>query len=155
MLVTQEKSPRFCFIFVVENRMDLNTKAKLIKYIEKNQIASVLNNTKWERLLEELRKIDGCLDFQRKDLDEPEPEIDRWDGDLYHVLGEWQQIEWLNIRALVSESKGILLKPVVTDHIHLLIEALTKAGIPFEMHNDGVRIWGYLRPGVNPKWVNT
>lgn len=106
-------------------------------------------------MLNELKEIDGILDFQRKDLDEKEPSPEYWDGDLYHVVGEWQQIEWLNIRALVSQSKGALLEPVIINHIDLLIEALNKAGIPFEKYGDGVRVWGYLRPEVSPQWVNT
>ncbi|MFB2707326.1 DUF6678 family protein [Marinobacter shengliensis] len=135
--------------------MNLRLKSKLTKYLEENQISSVLNDSKWERLFELLREIEGALDFQRKDLDEPEPDESYWDGDLYHVMGEWQRIEWLNIRALVSESKGALLQPVVTDRTDLLIQALEKAGTPFERLKDGVRIWGYLRPGVSPQWANT
>lgn len=95
--------------------MNLKVKSKLTKYLEENQISSVLNDTKWERLFEQLREIEEILDFQRKDLDAPEPDESYWDGDFYHVMGEWQRIEWLNIRALVSESKGTLLQPVVTD----------------------------------------
>lgn len=146
----------FTALYVTECRMELNTKAKLTRYVEENQITCVLNDTKWERLFNELKEIDGVLDFQRKDLDEEEePNPEYWDGDLYHIIGEWQQIEWLNIRALVSESKGALLEPVITDHIDSLINALSKANIPFEKHNDGVRIWGYLRPGISPQWANT
>ena len=140
---------------VTGNPMNLKVKSKLTKYLEENQISSVLNDTKWERLFEQLREIEEILDFQRKDLDAPEPDESYWDGDFYHVMGEWQRIEWLNIRALVSESKGTLLQPVVTDRTDSLIQALEKAGTPFERLKGGVRVWGYLRPGVSPRWAST
>lgn len=135
--------------------MSLNAKSKLTKYLEENQIASVLSDTKWERLFEQLREIEGVLDFQRKDLDEPEPDESYWDGDLYHVVSGCKHIEWLNIRALISHKRGALVEPVITDHTELLIQALVKAGTPFERRKAGVRVWGYLRPGVSPLWERT
>lgn len=135
--------------------MELDTKSKLKRYLESANITSVLNNTKWERLFKELQKIEFTLDFQRKDLDEAEPNSDYWDGDLYHVLGGWEQIEWLNIRALISHHKGTLVKPDIEDNTSLLLSALAQSGAPYCLHNEGIRIWGYLRPGVSPEWAHT
>lgn len=134
--------------------MRLDTRSKLKGYIESENIASVLNNTKWERLFNELKKIEFALDFQRKDLDEFEPNSDDWDSDLYHVFGGCEQIEWLNIRALIRHSKGSLVKPKIEDNTSLLLKILQQSGVPYCMHNDGIRIWGYLRPGVSPEWVS-
>ena len=128
---------------------------KLRRYIEKNQITCVLNDTKWEQLFQSLKKIEWTLDFQRKDLDEQDPEESNWDSDIYHVMGESQNIEWLYIRAQVSEHQGALLKPKITDNTPLLLEAIKHANIPYSMHKDGVKIWGYLRPGVSPNWSST
>jgi len=139
-----------------ESSMELDTKSKLKRYIESANITSVLNNTKWERLFKELQKIEYTLDFQRKDLDEEEPDSDYWDGDLYHVLGGgWEHIEWLNIRALISHRKGALVKPDIEDNTSLLLNALVQSGAPYCLHKKGVRIWGYLRPGVSPEWAHT
>lgn len=135
--------------------MELDSKSKLRRYLESEKITGVLNNTKWERLFSELKKIEFTLDFQRKDLDEVEPAPTYWDSDLYHVLGGWEQIEWLNIRALISRNKGALVKPEIEDNTSLLISALEHAGTPYCLHNDGIRIWGYLRPGVSPEWAHT
>jgi hypothetical protein len=135
--------------------MELDTKSKLKRYIERENISSVLNNTKWERLFKELQEIEFTLDFQRKDLDEAEPSPDHWDSDLYHVIGAWEQIEWLNIRALISLPNGALVKPEIEDNTQLLIKALRQSGVPYCMNNDGIRIYGYLRPGVSPEWIST
>ncbi|NAW67276.1 DUF6678 family protein [Photobacterium halotolerans] len=135
--------------------MKLDTKSKLKRYIECENISSVLNNTKWDRLFKELQKIDFTLDFQRKDLDQSEPGPDDWDADLYHVMGAWEQIEWLNIRALISHPKGDLIKPEIENNTQLLINALQQSGIPYCIYHDGIRIWGYLRPGISPEWEST
>ena len=135
--------------------MKLDTKSKLIRYIERENISSVLNNTKWERLFKEFQKIEFALDFQRKDLDEAEPNPDYWDSDLYHVMGGWEKIEWLNIRAFVSHPRGAFVKPEIENNTPLLKVALRQSGVPYCMHNDGVRVWSYLRPGVSPEWVST
>lgn len=135
--------------------MKQNTNPKLRRYIEENQITCVLNDTKWEHLFQSLKKIEWTLDFQRKDLDEQDPDESNWDADIYHVMGECQKIEWLYIRAQVSEHKGALLEPKITDNTPLLLEAIKHANIPYALHKDGVKIWGYLRPGVSPNWSST
>lgn len=130
-------------------------KSKLKRYIERENISSVLNSTKWERLFKELQKIEFTLSFQRKDLYETEPHPDYWDSCLYHVKGGLEEIEWLNIRALIIRHKGALVKPEIEDNTQLLIKALQQSSVPYCMHNDGIRIWGYLRPGLSPEWIGT
>ena len=73
--------------------MDKSTSAKLRRYIEENQLTCVLNETKWKRLFESIKKIEWALDFQRKDLVEQESNEGCWDGDIYHVMGGCQSIE--------------------------------------------------------------
>lgn len=135
--------------------MELDSKTKLTRYLEREGIGSVLNDTKWRRLFEELQNFEGALQFQRKDVDEAEPNQDYWDSDIYHVFGAWQKIEWLNVRALTVRRRGALVKPEIEDKTPMLIDAVRRAGVPYCMNSSGVRIWGYLRPGVSPEWAGT
>ena len=77
--------------------MSLDTKKKLKSYIEREQVVSVLNDTKWQKLFDSLRATEEYfLEFKRKDLDENEP--DNWASDLYMQFGLWEKIEWIEIR---------------------------------------------------------
>jgi hypothetical protein len=45
------------------------------------------------------------------------------------------------------------LSPIkAEDHTDDMLEALRAAGVPYERTEEGVRIWGYLRPGTSPNW---
>jgi len=148
------KCQLFSALCVLERNMELNNKSKILRYLEDENISSVMNDTKWERLFQELKKIEWTLDFQRKDLDETNIDTEYWDGDLYHVFGSHQKIEWLNIRALLSKQKGVLVESEIEDNTAILLEALETSGVPYSKHGSGVRIWGYLRQGVSPEWEN-
>ena len=45
---------------------------RLKRYLEREQLASVMINTKWQRLFDALEPIQGTLDFRRKDVREDE-----------------------------------------------------------------------------------
>lgn len=115
---------------------------RLQRYIERKQLVSCMNQTKWEelfRLLEPTR-----LSFRTKDVQRAEPS--GWHGDLYYALSGTPSIEWLELDAKVSI-------PSVEDDTPVLRGALDGAGIPYSIEDGCVRIWGYLRPGVSPRWA--
>jgi hypothetical protein len=119
--------------------MGLDTKDKLNAYLQREQITSVLNDTKWKRLFDSLSAIDHYyLDFRRKDLDREETEI--WKSDLYECFGLWHKIEWVEIRT-------------EQDHIQELTNAIKNSGVPFSVSNGVFKIWGYLRKGKSPEWA--
>ena len=111
-----------------------------------------MNDTKWQRLFNALEPMQGWLDFCRKDVREPEPQGKLWCGDFYFMLGGWNNIEWLEIRAILTIPRGALVEPSIEDHMPGLIKAVRQAGVPFSRHEGCIRIWGYLRPGTSPEW---
>lgn len=119
--------------------MGLDSKQKLKSYIDREQIVSVLNDTKWQRLYDQLSAMDNYyIDFKRKDLDGEVPQ--EWQGDLHEQLGLWHKIEWLEI---------------ATDNNHTkeLHSAIQCSGVPYTIEQGVYRIWGYLRQGVSPAWA--
>lgn len=89
-----------------------------------------MNSTRWNELFTALEPVRLELDFRRKDLrfgDDP-----RWDGDIYHAFGLDQFIEWMDIRSRDTPA---------------LEEKVAALGIPHEQIADGIRVYGYRRPG--------
>jgi hypothetical protein len=68
------------------------------------------------------------------------------------MFGGWSSIEWLEIRAQRTIPRGALVEPTIEDKTPLLIQAVREAGLAFSRHEQCIRIWGYLRPGVSPDW---
>lgn len=127
--------------------------AKLLRELADQQLVSVLNKTKWERLFEELNRESLPVDFRRKDVNEAESCDDRWDGDIFHVFGGCEVIEWLDIRARLSVSRGKLLEPEIHDFTAELVAAAKRANIPYSVTREGIRVWGYIGAGSNVQWA--
>jgi hypothetical protein len=121
-----------------EQRKDAD---RLRHYIDREQLVAVMNDTKWQRLFKALESMQGWVEFRRKDVREDEHSVGRWDADLYYMLGGWENIEWLDIMATRA-----------TDHTEQLLLAVREAGVPFSRQEKIIRIWGYLRSGVSPRW---
>ncbi|MDX2109089.1 MAG: DUF6678 family protein [Verrucomicrobiota bacterium] len=124
---------------------------RLARYIAREQLVSIMNDTKWQRLFNALEPIAGSLSFRRKDVRGTEQTSESWCRDFYHMFGGWISIEWLDITAKRAIPRGALIEPRIQDETPLLIGAVRAAGVAFSRHEAYVRIWGYLRPGVSPK----
>ena len=99
-----------------------------LKIAQREGLTSVLNSTRWQELFRALEVVHLQLDFRRKDLrSDGDP---HWDGDIYHVFGLDQFIEWMEIRARNEAA---------------LEERLAAIGIPYEIINDTIRVYGYRR----------
>ena len=126
---------------------------RLTRYIERERLVSVMNDTKWRRLLEALAPIQGVLEFRRKEVGQDESQLESWNSDIYYMMAGWRSIEWLDISAQRSFRRGVLLAPEINDQTSLLLQTVRVADVPFSRQEYGIRIWGYLRPGVTPDWV--
>lgn len=127
--------------------------AKLLRDLAGQQLVSVLNKTKWERLFQELSRESLPVDFRRKDINEAESPDAPWDVDIFHVFGGCEVIEWLDIRAKLSVSRGKLLAPEFHDFTAKLVAAAKRAKGPYSVTRDGIRVWGYVRAGSNVQWA--
>lgn len=68
------------------------------------------------------------MDFRRKDLRFDEDPL--WNGDIYHMFGLDQFIEWMEIRPRMGTA---------------LDEKIGALGIAYETINDVIRVYGYFR----------
>jgi len=136
-----------------EQKMDAK---RLGRYIEREQLVSVMNDAKWGRLFTALEPIQGWLEFRRKDVRDNDNARrwsgDVWCGDFYYSFGGEANIEWIDIKAAREIRRGALVKPMIEDNTPQLIEAVRSAGVPFSRLEDCIRVWGYTRPGVSPDW---
>lgn len=99
-----------------------------LKIAQREGLTSVMNSTRWHELFSVLEAIRLQLDFRRKDLrSDGDPQ---WDGDIYHVFGLDQFIEWMEIKPRIAAA---------------LDERITAIGIPYETINDTIRVYGYRR----------
>jgi hypothetical protein len=126
---------------------------RLRRYIQREQLTSVMSDTKWRRLLAVIDSLPFGVRFRCQDVREPVREQAGWDPDRYHVFGgDLAGIEWLEINARFEIPRGQLVAPEVRDHSAELRQALTAANVPFSIENGNVRVWGYTRPGRSPRW---
>lgn len=102
------------------------------RYIIREGLASVMNDTKWREAIAILKDVcGGKVKFQVKCIQDTEPPADYWDGSFpYHIPGSYKTIEWLKVRVPNTED---------------LITALTLASIPFDRIGDIVQLKGYTR----------
>ncbi|QUM89140.1 hypothetical protein HWV03_10190 [Moritella sp. 36] len=138
----------------METDEQLKDRERLERYIVRESLISVMNNTKWEKLrtlmLEEAERKPAwrvrCLRDKRK----VEPQ---WDGDWFYHLPEYKHIEWLEIYPINKEHRGHVLPDKVTDNTEYFVSLLKNNSIPFSIEGESLRIWGYQWPGQAVEYV--
>jgi hypothetical protein len=110
------------------------------RYIEREQLASTMNATKWRETTEAMRHlVGGPPGFRLKDIQGPGLWPDFWDREWYYHPRPWETIEWLKIQP---------------DPRQYEIMAILRAiGAPFSLEGGHIRIWGWLRPGIAPAFA--
>ena len=118
------------------------------RYVEAQQLVSVMSAAKWRRLWDAVGQLP--LRYRRKDVRGPEPSPDEWDRDVAHISGGAVFMEWLEIATLLPGQRG-QLRLASNEEVE---RALLVARVPFSRESGCVRVWGYIRPGTAPIWVN-
>ena len=126
------------------NKEQLKQHDRLKKYIAREQLYSVLNDTKWRKLFNNLQPFAGSFEYLRSDLKE-EKATENWIGDFYYSFAGWDHIHWLRIRPN-EHSEGMDLLQ--------LTDIVVKTGVPFTQSENYIEVWGYLYPGEKPEWYS-
>lgn len=132
-----------------KNKKTLNE--KIIAEVEKRNLVSYMNNTKWHKLIEAIKSQMCDIPIQYKTLFEVEVPNTYWTiyGDEHFDYMNMAIIEWFKIACTIKESKfvGRLFDPVTTiiDKEEELLQIFGKYNIPYEYDGDerGFIIYGY------------
>lgn len=127
-------------------------KKKINKILEKKQLCSVMNNTKWRQLKEAvLTTLPFVPPLQIKTIFEDTPNPQNFDHDVDYHGGDWMDgvprrlIEWIRVRPKRLESSGLLLPPKEIDITKEFLEILHKYKIPYKEADNTIYIYGYIR----------
>ena len=125
--------------------------ARLRRYIQREGLSSVMNDTKWAEVEQALLAIPGFVPrFRVKCVLDPEPAAEQWDMSFPFHLPPRAAIEWLDLDPMLRIRRGALVSDKVTDFTGEVITALRLCNVPFSQEYGAIRVWGYLRPGVTP-----
>ena len=135
--------------------INLRSKHQVMELIEKERLIGVMNNTKWNALFSALEEIDELISYKVTYIDGScWPEADAsfpYTSELAQIWGNFIALEYLDIDARLSYSKGALLKPEIIDHKEKVIAICKRHNTKFSDTENGLRIWGYFRHGNEPK----
>jgi hypothetical protein len=130
----------------------MDEKQKVVAVLNKKQLASVMNNTKWEQLQKfVIDTLPFTPPYQVKYVLEDAPYPETFIEDVWY-WGDWEQglrpfysIEWLRIRPRYVKSRGRLIEPERFDITDEFIELLQKLNIPFVKEDSIICIYGYVK----------
>lgn len=113
---------------------------RLAAMIQRGELFPVLNHTKWAELRNEMLAAPPLEHprFRARSLFAAADFCSDWDSEFYYHLHPVEELEWLELR---------------TASAAWLREALRRHSIPYSLEDGIVRIWGYTRPGLQPKWI--
>ena len=118
-------------------------KDKILKIIEKKQLCSIANNTKWNKLISVIREWeDWRPSYRYKTVNN---HISNWDVEwYYHLPFPFICVEWFDIGLYEEIYIGQLVKNKIVDHTKKITDLLSLCKFDYEVHSDIVRVWGYL-----------
>ncbi len=129
--------------FTEEQRKDAE---RLRRYIEREQLIALMNDTKWRKVITALRHIPNFpMRFRVQCLRSDSPAT--WDSSFpWHVPQPYNVIEWLDIDPIAHFHRGQLISDATIDFTEQVVQALQSVSVPFSHEGPFIRIWGYARP---------
>jgi len=125
--------------------------------LEREQLTSVMNETKWAELAATMQGFCPLPDWRCKEITASEP--GQWDAEWYYHVRPFHTIEWLEIgfvhpKRVPGRYEPALLTPAERADAEARVRAtLSSLGVPFSVENGLVRVWGYTRP-EQPVWAH-
>jgi hypothetical protein len=124
--------------------------------VEREQLASVMNDTKWTELADAMQTFQPPPAWRCKDISATAP--GPWDTEWCYHIQPFHTIEWLEIEFVHATPKtgkvSARLTPAERTEAEARLRAtLSALGVPYSIEEGLVRVWGYTRPGARPAWV--
>ena len=119
---------------------------RLRRYIEREQLRALMNDTKWREVITALRYIPNFpIRFRVQCL--RSEALPSWDSSFpWHVPQPYSVIEWLDIDPIAHYHRGQLIPDATIDFSEQVVQALQSVSVPFSHEGPFIRIWGYARP---------
>jgi hypothetical protein len=133
--------------FTEEQRKDVE---RLLRYIEREQLIALMNDTKWREVIAALGHIlNFPIRFRVQCLrSDASP---TWDSSFpWHVPQPYNVIEWLDIDPIAHYHRGQLIPDATIDFTEQVVQALQSVSVPFSYEGPFIRVWGYARPNTAP-----
>ena len=118
---------------------------KLRKLIAAQGLTGLANDTKWNELIEFMRKVpreDWCAGYRYRCFDSGY--VSEWDCEWWHHLPfPFISVMWLDLSFIEEIHRGKLISSELIDHSPDLERLLLRIGFDFEKGADTIRIFGY------------
>ena len=119
---------------------------RLRRYIFREGLVSVMNNTKWVAAINALASIQGYQPrFRVKCVRDPEFLDTSWDTSFPWHIPTFVHIERLEVNPIMVKPCGKLASPIQTNFTPAIKLALESAHVPFLEANGIIKIVGYMR----------
>jgi len=126
-----------------------------LKFINENGLVSVMNNSRWNALVEAITSNSDFRPMARfKFLRDSSAEVNFSFADWECVCkGDSSCIEWIEIDPIKRERRGQLMQDKETDFSKYIGSQLSGSNIPYSIESGKFRVWGYFYPGSQPDFV--
>ncbi len=125
-----------------------------LKTINKLQLTSVMNKTKWQKLANaiiELQDFDPLIKVKYlNDNHEYGYSCLNWE---YVKQEDSKYIQWLNIDPVKKVYVGQLIPHKEIPFHERIVKILQDNNIPYSIEDGMYRVWGYLEPSQSPDFV--
>lgn len=125
-------------------------KSKVKEFVEKNGYFSLMNDTKWKELLNDIHSLEFPPAFCLKDiLSEEVPQIvikpTYWGDWSLELLYPFFSIEWMEISPYYYNHRGNLIESELIDETEEVLGILKRNNIPYEVKGKNIVIYGYKK----------
>lgn len=133
-------------------------KKKINKILQTQQFYSLMNDTKWLKLIHCIHELTFPPAYTVKLLNNAEQEsvligIPNYIGDWSYFFDEGMPIffciEYIEVKAMLSTFRGKLIENEIQDETEALEKILIREHIPFQLNNNVFTIYAYKRAGTN------
>jgi len=118
--------------------LDAVARSEISKLLAAGVILPVMNNAKWARLIKAMINTPQMNpEFRLHSVLASDDYSTAWDGEWHYHVHPVAEIEWIELRAISQD---------------WLLSTLRTHSLPFSVDDGVPRVWGYIRPGVQPHW---
>lgn len=130
-----------------------NMNESLLEIVNKRQLVSVMNKTKWRELCGEFENLKNLSVKVRYKLITTE-QIFGFSPVWWHELFEETKfIEWLEFDPIITTDRGLLLSPKEIDISSEIVNVLQKHPIRYSKEQSCIKVWGYISSATCPDFV--